>query len=154
VLLLAGITETKLRYGMDHSDEISSDGASHIAVHAETVGGGSRLAGSTSKPEVSTDAVRAIPAEFAKRHRIVPVSIDAAQDRVMLHAQGQGWARLEHYWAGGGASADFESPAARAFVVSGVPESILIGRDGRILWRGHPLDKSKDLKSRIDDALK
>jgi type IV pilus assembly protein PilB len=74
---------------MDHSDEISSDGAGHITVPAETGSGASRLAGSTSKPEVSTDAVRAIPAEFAKRHRIVPVSIDAGTIRILTTSLGQ-----------------------------------------------------------------
>ena len=45
--------------------------------------------------------------------------------------------------------------AYAAFVVSGVPEAILIGRDGRILWRGHPADNSagQDLRSRIETAL-
>jgi hypothetical protein len=48
-----------------------------------------------------------------------------------------------------------DSPAARAFVVSGVPTSLVIGRDGRILWRGHPADTTdgKDLAGRIEAAL-
>jgi hypothetical protein len=38
----------------------------------------------------------------------------------------------------------------------GPREASWIGRDGRILWRGHPLDKSagRDLRSRIDAELK
>jgi hypothetical protein len=87
---------------------------------------------------------------------IVPLSIDSEQARVKSHVQQRGWAGLEHSWSGGSNGGDFEAPAARAFVLSGVPEAVLIGRDGRLLWRGHPLDKSngKDLKSRIEDALK
>ena len=90
------------------------------------------------------------------RVAIVPVSIDSEQARVKSHVQQRGWTGLEHFWSGGNKGGDFEAPAARAFVVSGVPEAVLIGPDGRILWRGHPLDKSdaKDLKSRIEDALK
>ncbi len=75
---------------MDHSDGISSDGESHITVqNAESVGGATRLAGSTSKPEVSPDAVRAIPVEFAKRHRIVPVGMDATTIRILTASPGQ-----------------------------------------------------------------
>jgi type II secretory ATPase GspE/PulE/Tfp pilus assembly ATPase PilB-like protein len=74
---------------MDHSDRNSSDGAGQITVQAETGEGATRLAGSTSKPEVSTDAVRAIPAEFAKRHRIVPVGIDATTIRILTESPGQ-----------------------------------------------------------------
>jgi hypothetical protein len=41
-------------------------------------------------------------------------------------------------------------------VVNGVPTTLIIGRDGRILWRGHPLDKTDvlDLKTRIETAIK
>ena len=95
-------------------------------------------------------------AAWKDRVAIVPVSIDSEQARVKSHVQQRGWTGLEHFWSGGSNGGDFEAPAARAFVVSGVPEAVLIGRDGRLLWRGHPLDKSngKDLKSRIEDALK
>ncbi len=95
-------------------------------------------------------------AAWKDRVAIVPVSIDSEQARVKSHVQQRGWTGLEHFWSGGGNGGDFEAPAARAFVVYGVPEAVLIGPDGRILWRGHPLDKSngKDLKSRIEDALK
>jgi thiol-disulfide isomerase/thioredoxin len=86
---------------------------------------------------------------------LIPVSIDANRERVKSHVARRGWDRLEHHWAGKGVSDDWSAPAARAFVVWGVPETILIGRDGRILWRGHPSDQSagKDLRSRIETAL-
>jgi thiol-disulfide isomerase/thioredoxin len=95
-------------------------------------------------------------AAWKDRVAIVPLSIDSEQARVKSHVQQRGWNGLEPFWSGGSNGGDFEAPAARAFVVSGVPEAVLIGRDGRVLWRGHPLDKSngKDLKSRIEDALR
>jgi hypothetical protein len=51
---------------------------------------------------------------------------------------------------------DFDAPAARAFVVWGVPHALLIGPDGRILWRGHPLNNAggQNLQSRIEAELK
>jgi len=54
------------------------------------------------------------------------------------------------------ADVEFDAPAARAFVVNGVPEAVLIGPDGHILWRGHPQGEagSGSLESRINDSLK
>jgi thiol-disulfide isomerase/thioredoxin len=88
------------------------------------------------------------------RVAIVPASIDVTGDGVKSHVAQRGWDRLEHYWVGEGSG--FYSAPARAFVVSGVPEAILIGPDGRIRWRGHPMDKSGgiDLKARIETELK
>jgi hypothetical protein len=75
---------------------------------------------------------------------------------VRRHVSQHGWNRLDHYWAGTGTGIDWDAPAARAFVVSGVPETILIGPDGRIVWRGHPLPNSggPDLASRIEAELR
>lgn len=90
------------------------------------------------------------------RAAIVPISIDPEQERVGSHVGQREWTTVEHFWSGGSEGADFQSPAARALVASGVPESVLIGRDGRILWRGHPQDQTDgmDVKSRIEQALK
>ena len=68
----------------------------------------------------------------------------------------RGWTALEHCSSGGSSGADFDAPAARTFVVFVVPDAVLIGPDGRILWRGHGFGGAdgKDLRSRIEDALK
>jgi hypothetical protein len=90
------------------------------------------------------------------RVTIVPISIDANPERVKSHVAQRGWDCLEHYWGGESTGSEFDAPAARALVVSGVPQVILIGPDGHILWRGHPLDDSggQSLGSRIEAALK
>jgi hypothetical protein len=87
---------------------------------------------------------------------IVPVSINSDAERVKAHVQQRGWTALSPFWAGGSEAGDFDTPAARAYVVSGIPTALLIGPEGWILWRGHPMDETggKDLKSRINDALK
>lgn len=66
-----------------------------------------------------------------------------------------GGASLDHFWAGRIQEEEFDAPAARAFVVSGVPTAILISTDGRILWRGHPLEafSGKSLQSLVENAL-
>ncbi len=38
---------------------------------------------------------------------------------------------------------------------NGVPHAVLIGREGKVLWVGHPLSNDgKDLASHIEEALK
>lgn len=94
--------------------------------------------------------------DWKDRALIVPVSIDESAEIAKKHAADRGWNRLTHYWAGNEGHAGFESAPMRAFVGSGVPDSILIGPDGRILWRGHPMDDrdGHDLKTRIEAAMK
>jgi len=72
---------------MDHADQISGDG--NVTVQTGNGNGSTRLAGSASKPEVSPDVARALPAEFAKRHRIVPVSVDSTTIRILTASPGQ-----------------------------------------------------------------
>ena len=92
-----------------------------------------------------------------KRHVLIaPVSIDQTVEIVKKHITERGWNHLTHYWTGDGDHAGFDSSAMRTFVGSGVPESILIGSNGRIFWRGHPMDDhdGQDLKARIEAAMK
>ena len=70
------------------------------------------------------------------RVAVLAVSIDTEPARVRPHAARQGWSQIDLYWTGDRSAHDFEAPAARAFGVNGVPEAILIGANGRLLWRG------------------
>ena len=85
---------------------------------------------------------------------LVPLSIDDRPDFVTKHIADRGWTHLEHYWSGNDINYGFENPAARAFVISGVPTTFLIDKGGRIVWRGHPMTKvgGKDLETRIEEA--
>ena len=90
------------------------------------------------------------------RVAIVPVSIDSASELVTQDVSRRGLSQLDHHWSGDEEATGWTSPAARAFVVSGVPTLFIIDRDGRILWCGNPNDTSdgKDLVGRIEAALK
>lgn len=87
---------------------------------------------------------------------ILPLSIDAQPELVTHHITERGWTHLGHYWAGEKPKPGWDSGPVRAFVLSGVPTTILIGRDGRIVWRGDPLDRvaGKDLETRLEEAAK
>jgi len=88
--------------------------------------------------------------------------MDAALAKVIAEAEGAGktlrqkWNHLDQHWADEKTGVEFAAPVARAFGVSGVPEAVLIGAGGRILWRGHPSGKAggRSFESRINDALK
>ncbi len=88
------------------------------------------------------------------RVAVVPVSIDTSLDMVKKDVAQRGLTNLQHYWSGSNETDLWNSPAAQAFAVSGVPTAFVIGRDGRILWRGHPLvdPDGKDLAARVDAA--
>jgi thiol-disulfide isomerase/thioredoxin len=87
---------------------------------------------------------------------IVPLSIDDTLDLLREGILSRGLTNLNHYWSGESEGNGFESPAVRAYAVNGVPTSVLIGADGKILWRGHPADTTggMDLAGRIESAIK
>jgi thiol-disulfide isomerase/thioredoxin len=112
--------------------------------------------GPCQEPMAKLNSLVAEQSAWKDRVAVVPISIDAELAQVKSHVDSRGWNALEQCWAGGNAGAEFDSPVAKKYVISGVPESILIGVDGRILWRGHPMSNSdgKDIQARIENALK
>jgi thiol-disulfide isomerase/thioredoxin len=94
--------------------------------------------------------------EWADKVSIIPLSVDDTTEVVIRHTKDRAWDKLPHYWSARNEDrGGFGSSAAGAFGVHGVPHAYLIGRDGRILWSGHPMGigggkKPADL---IADAL-
>ncbi len=112
--------------------------------------------GPCQEPMRRLDELAAHEAErWSGRVAIVPLSIDNRAEQVKRHVAERGWTHLDHFWAGPVEDNGFSAAPARAFVVSGVPTSFVIGPDGRILWRGHPLQEvgGKKLADRIEEAL-
>jgi thiol-disulfide isomerase/thioredoxin len=95
------------------------------------------------------------PARWKDRVVLLPISIDEQPELVTRHLAKRGWMHLTHYWSGPSRINGFQSPAARLFVVDGVPTSFLIAPDGRILWRGSPNAEpgEKSMKDRIEETL-
>jgi thiol-disulfide isomerase/thioredoxin len=90
------------------------------------------------------------------RVAIVPLAIDDTPEIVARHVQARGWDQIDQYWSGAPGATGPDAPAMRSLVGELVPECFIIGRDGRLLWRGYPTDKSqsKDIAARIDEALR
>ncbi len=101
--------------------------------------------------------------QMASEHRvawhnrvaIIPLSIDEQPETVSRHVKQRSWDQVDHYWSGAQGATGWDAPAVRAVVGQAVPELLIIDRDGRILWRGHPADKSEkmDVAARIQEAL-
>ena len=111
--------------------------------------------GPCQRPMKELDALAAKQGDLLKgRVSLVPISVDDQPDLVKRHLSKQGWTHLDHYWSGDEESDGFKGAAARAFVITEVPTTILIDRNGRIFWRGDPEQAAdgKDLGTRILEA--
>jgi hypothetical protein len=67
-----------------------------------------------------------------------------------------GVACYQPLWAWGETgTVGWESAAARAFEITGVPTAVLIDRHGRLLWRGHPAagPDQKDQAARLEEVV-
>ncbi|MBX9787966.1 MAG: TlpA family protein disulfide reductase [Pirellulales bacterium] len=87
----------------------------------------------------------------------VALSVDDRADQVPPYASGHSLRHLDFYWAPRGDDARQLSAAERAFVVLGIPKSLVIDRQGRILWRGHPErdhQNGKTMEDLIDAAVR
>jgi hypothetical protein len=84
------------------------------------------------------------------------LSIDENADLAKQAIASRGLTNLEPYWSASDGSRGWESPAAKAYGISGVPATVLVDREGRILWRGHPLENlgGQDLAARLEAAFK
>jgi thiol-disulfide isomerase/thioredoxin len=83
---------------------------------------------------------------------LVPLSIDERPEDVARHVKRLAWDQLDHYWSGEEGSRGWNAPAIQAFGIEAVPRMLLINRNGRIVWRGHPADQS--YAARIEELLK
>jgi thiol-disulfide isomerase/thioredoxin len=82
-------------------------------------------------------------AEWGSNVRIVGLSIDQAKDAMSKHVEDKKWTSIEHYHR-------HESDCSSVYGVNGVPHVMLINKEGRIVFKGHPSIR-KDLE---DDLTK
>ncbi len=81
---------------------------------------------------------------------LVAISIDNDREELLRHVRQNGLSTVRQLWSPENQSEKAGS-AYGEYVISGVPTAFLIGRDGRILWRGHP--KSIELERKIDELI-
>jgi len=77
--------------------------------------------------------------DWADKLVIIPLSVDNTPELAAKHVAQRGWTATRHFWSPRGDQG--RSRAEEAFVVNGIPTSILLKPDGVIGWRGHPTGK-------------
>lgn len=88
--------------------------------------------------------------EWQKDVAFVAVSIDEDREQLVRHVREHGQTAVQQLWSPRN-GAEPSATASGDFSITGVPTAFLIGRDGRILWKGHPA--SIDLEAKIEELL-
>lgn len=88
--------------------------------------------------------------DWAGKAVILGLSIDSGLEKLQNHVRTREWLNVRHLWCGEGSSG-FRSTAALTYGIDGIPSALLIDRDGRIVWRGHPA--SFDVEREIEELL-
>ena len=81
---------------------------------------------------------------------LVAVGIDNERDPLRKYVLQHGLGTIRQLWGPEDKSAEM-ADAHAAYSITGVPTAFLIGRDGRIVWRGHPA--SIDVEAKIKELL-
>jgi RNA polymerase sigma factor (sigma-70 family) len=81
---------------------------------------------------------------------LVAVGIDNKRERLRKYVLQHGLGTIQQLWSPQDDS-DEKANARAAYSITGVPTAFLIGRDGRIVWRGHPA--SLDVEAKIEALI-
>ena len=81
---------------------------------------------------------------------LVAVGIDNNRETLRKYVLQHGLGSIQQLWSPQDKSSE-KADACSAYSVTGVPTALLIGRDGRIIWRGHPA--SVDVEAKIEALL-
>jgi thiol-disulfide isomerase/thioredoxin len=92
--------------------------------------------GPCQKPMADLQRLRQAHPDWGDKVAIVPLSIDDTLDIVRKHVNQRGWTNTFNVWAGDGG---WHSAPAKAFRVTGVPTTYIIGASGNIVTAGHPV---------------
>lgn len=81
--------------------------------------------------------------DWKDKVRILGISIDQTKDAVNTHVAAKSWESVEHYHRA-------ESDCSKVYGVSGVPHVMLVDKDGKIAFKGHPANRP-NLEQDLDD---
>jgi len=85
-------------------------------------------------------------AEWGDKLKIIGISIDQTREAVDKHVESKGWTSVKHYWRS-------ESDCSSVYGVQGVPHVMIIDKEGKIAFKGHPATR-QDLEKDFDQLLK
>lgn len=99
----------------------------------------------------NSDIIKRRAKDWKGKAAILGISIDRKRELVVEHCKARGWDNVTQLWAAEG-TPGFNSNAGETYGIRGVPTALLIGPDGKILWRGHPA--AFQVEDEIDKLLK
>ena len=84
---------------------------------------------------------------------LMGASIDDDLKTLQDHVRKNRWDKIIQTWCGDGddETGGFKSDASKAYGIRGVPTTLIIDREGKIVWRGHPASLPEDM---IDNMAK
>lgn len=107
--------------------------------------------GPCQEPMAHNSEIMARKAEAWKgKAAILGLSIDTEAKLAADHCESRGWDNVRQLWCPG-EKTGWGSDAVQVYGIRGVPTAYLLGRDGRILWTGHPA--SIDVEAKIEEEL-
>lgn len=74
-------------------------------------------------------------ADWGTDVRIIGLSIDGEKEKLTKHITEKKWEKVEHYWRS-------ESTCSKTYSVNGVPHVMIIDKTGKIVFKGHPANRS------------
>ena len=84
--------------------------------------------------------------DWGSNVRIIGLSIDGDKETVVKHCETKKWMSVEHYHR-------HKSDCSEVYGVRGVPHVMLIDKNGKIAFKGHPANRP-DLEKDLDALLK
>jgi thiol-disulfide isomerase/thioredoxin len=104
--------------------------------------------GPCQEPMAQLQTLRQSHADWQEKVALVPLSIDDTLKIARDHVDKRGWTNTFNVWAGEGG---WQSKAAAAFRVNGVPTTYIIDGQGKIIQAGHPA--GMDIGGAVDGLL-
>lgn len=83
--------------------------------------------------------------EWGEKVKIICISIDQTRDALTKHVEAKGWTKPIHYHRD-------KSDCSEQYSVRGVPNVMIIDTKGKIVFKGHPANRS-NLEQDFDDLL-
>jgi len=91
--------------------------------------------------------------EWGDKVALVAVNVDKdPQEMIEKFVDSQGWTSFEHLYGGDKDKTDYDAPVLRQLQLMGIPHALIVGPDGKLVWRGHP--STAQIDKIIGDLLK
>jgi len=93
----------------------------------------------------NVDMIEENKAKWDGKVKIIGLSIDSDAPTVVSHVNNKGWTSVKHFHRA-------KSDCSDVYKVGGVPHVMILDKEGKIVFKGHPANR-KDLAKDFNDLL-